>query len=794
MNNPDSANTVLIDVSEPFDTSSLFQPDDNLHSVEIDDNMVHGAFDDNDFSKETLRKALDAISAVAYHWDIKSDEIVWIGKFDSVFDKVLRENINSGRDYAALLDPDNVTSRFETVMRTRTSDRGAGVPFSIEYSIKPRGRDHDYSTWIEDHGRWFAGTDGRPAEVYGMVRKIDDRHQRDQHLRFLGNCDPLTGLMNRGRLAEALGEAIETTKNNGNSAAFLIATINNLRSVNNAYGFDVADEVVTAVARRLRNVVRGGDVIGRFSGSRFGMIMNECTTEELEVASDRFLSVVRDSVIDTSHGPVWAMLSIGAVIIPEHAKNATQAMARAEEATAIASQQPADCHVIYKPDEQASSERKLNSLCATEIVSSLKEDRFVMAYQPIADSTTGEIVYHEALLRMKASNDDDEIVAAAHLIPIAEQLGLVRLIDRSVMGLVVSALLQYPDAHIAVNVSGITATDPRWFGQLTDLLQEHREVTERMTVEITETAALNDMDQTVKFVDTLHELGCKVAIDDFGVGYTSFQNLKLLKVDKVKIDGSFIQNLSNNPDNQYFVQTLVELAKKLNIEVVAEWVENEEDASLLRNWGVDYFQGKLHGLAEIGPPWGEPVNPAEDLTGPNEELMSCELAPENTMSEISADLLDAESHNDDEYVDAFIPDLSEHQDVIETVAEENYPDEELQQPELSNDELFVADIPVDTTETDNSEAHIDLHLDMDQEVDLGSVLEPETGIVHEYDEAGDIDAATGAEKADETLDYSEMPGGSNLDDELLKLRQVIDALKSKVDANHSDDEKIAATG
>ena len=123
-------------------------------------------------------------------------------------------------------------------------DDGDGVPFQIEYKFRPEGRLGRASLWLEDHGSWFGGKDGRPVEVFGTVRRIDDRHQRDQHLSFLGNCDPLTGMMNRGRLSEALGEAMSVAAREGTVCAFLIAAINNLSVVNEAYGFEVADEVV----------------------------------------------------------------------------------------------------------------------------------------------------------------------------------------------------------------------------------------------------------------------------------------------------------------------------------------------------------------------------------------------------------------------------------------------------------------------------------------------------------------------------------------------------------------------
>ncbi len=549
---------------------------------------------------DRMRVAMEASGVATYHWNIETDEIVWSANALDVLGADPR-GFATGRSFAGLLDPDNFTSRYDTVMRSQANDDGAGVPFQIEYKFRPEGRLGRASVWLEDHGRWFGGSDGRPVEVYGTVRRIDDRHMRDQHLSFLGNCDPLTGMMNRGRMMEALGGAMSVAGRDGTSCAFVIAAINNLSVVNDAYGFEVADEVIINMGRRLRQVVRTGDAIARYSGSKFGLILNNCSEDDLTIAAERFLSVARESVIETERGPVWALLSIGALILPKHAADPNMAVARAEEALTEARKLPSDGFVIYKPSPKRASERTLNAHSATEIVRCLREERFRLAFQPVVDARTGEPAFHEALLRM--TDQAGEIVAAGHLIPIAEKLGLVRLIDRAVVQMTVAALNKYPDARLSFNVSGTTATDPRWYPQIIDILSANRDVTNRLIVEITETVALGDLRETIRFVEQLRALGCGVAIDDFGAGYTSFRNLRAMPVDVLKLDGTFCSNLSGNSDNQYFVRSLIDLARTFDIRTVAEWVETEEDAALLREWGVDLMQGNLFGEARLDPPW-----------------------------------------------------------------------------------------------------------------------------------------------------------------------------------------------
>ena len=550
-----------------------------------------------------IRQALLSVGEATYRWDIATDRLEWSANAADVLGVGNAELIGTGRGYASLLDPDNFTSRFEAVMRTSLRDEGAGVSYQIEYLFRPRGRAEETSSWLEDAGRWHAGPDGRPLHAFGIVRQIKGRHHRDPHVRVLGNCDPLTGMMNRSRMAEALGETMDTAERDGTSCAFLVATIANLAVVNDAYGYDIADEVIIAVGRRLRQVVRTGDAIGRYSGAKFGLILANCEDRDLEIAAERFLSVARESVIDTDRGPVWAMLSIGGLVLPKYADAPSLAMARAEEALAEARRLPTDGFVAFRPSAERVSVRGLNARCAAEIVAGLKEDRFTLAYQPIVDAATNEVAMHEALLRITPADGDGEASAASHLIPIAEKLGLVRLIDRRITMLAVQRLQSFPAARLSLNVSGITATDPRWYGQLTEILSEQREINDRLTIEITETVALNDLNETARFIAALRELGCSVAIDDFGAGYTSFRNIKLLNIDIVKLDGSFCKDLSANEDNQYFVRSLIDLARKFELKTVAEWVETGEDADLLKSWGVDYMQGKLFGEATLESPW-----------------------------------------------------------------------------------------------------------------------------------------------------------------------------------------------
>jgi diguanylate cyclase (GGDEF)-like protein len=550
-------------------------------------------------AQRTVR-ALALARQVSYHWDVVADLITWSANTKSVlgFDPA---QVRTGRQFAAIMDGDNFFSRYDTVLRSSQHDVGDGVAYEIEYRLRSDAKLGTASPWIEDQGRWFAGQDGSPMEALGVMRIADERHQRDQEMNFLSNCDPLTGMMNRSRMTDALGEAISVATNDKQPCAFAIVAVNNLDVMNEAYGFEVADEVIVSLGNRLRQVMRTGDGIARYSGSKFGVILNACKPEELNAALERFMRAVRDSVIETKLGPVWALLSIGAVSLPALGDNASTAIAHAEEALSEAFRLPGDGYVVFTSSTERENLRLVNARCATEIVNCLRDGLFKLAFQPVFNAKTGEVFMHEALLRMEDSSGT--LITAGHLVPIAERLGLIRLIDRAVLQLALQTLQTYAEARLSINISATTVTDPRWNAQLLDMVAAAVEPASRLVVEITETAALDNLPTSHDFVSSLRSLGCGVALDDFGAGYTSYRNLKELPISLIKLDGSFCCNLAEGGENHTFVRSMLELAHAFDLKVVAEWVDTKEDAEILSRHGVDYLQGNMLGQASIVAPW-----------------------------------------------------------------------------------------------------------------------------------------------------------------------------------------------
>jgi diguanylate cyclase (GGDEF)-like protein len=451
--------------------------------------------------------------------------------------------------------------------------------------------------WVEDTGRWFAGDDGRPCRAQGIIRIITDRYEREQHLAYLSRFDIQTGEFNRWHLTERLHETLEDAALTQIPCGFLLATIDNLGRINNAYGYDVADEVIGVIAKRLRSRMRGADVLGRFSGNKFGIILKNCAPEDIGLAADRFLSAIRDDVVMTIAGPVSVTGTIGGVSVPYHADTVDDVLARAQESLDHTKDRRPGSFIAYQPNPERETQRRANIRATDSIVTALNERRILLAFEPVVDAHSREVAFHECLLRIRRI--DGSLIPATEIIPIAERLGLSRMLDNRVLELVIAEMAAHPNLRTSLNVSASTTTDPDWWSRLEGLLRLHTGVAERLIVEITETAAIHNIDNARGFVRRVKDLGSQIAIDDFGAGYTSFRNLRHLGVDMIKIDGSFVQNLMRSDDDRNFVRVMLDLARGLKLKTVAEWVQDEQSAEMLAGWGCDYLQGEHIGLARL---------------------------------------------------------------------------------------------------------------------------------------------------------------------------------------------------
>ncbi len=473
---------------------------------------------------------------------------------------------------------------------------GERTSYACEYQLKRDGGD---GHWVEERGGWIGA--GASRRLISVIRSIETRKRRDEQLSWLAVNDELTGHLNRSHLKKALDAKIASMVSGGTAGAYLMAGIDDLGAVNSDFGFEAADKVIAEVGMRLASILGPDDCIGRVAGTKFGVIIADTDPDRLRQICVRLLNVVRESVIETKGGVIAASICLGAVSLPQQADNSNAAMTRAEAALDAAKRIGKSSWSAFTDKTDVVSMRRRNTHMSDVILTGLNERRVRLAFQPIVSDLDETPKKFECLIRMRG--DDGQNIPAPEFIPAAERLGLVHLLDRRVLELALNTLAVNPNIHLNVNISMETVKDFVWAEGYIALLRANQEFTRRITVELTETQVIDSIDASIEFVSEIKRLGCSFGIDDFGAGYTSFRNLKAMDIDILKIDGSFVTGVSSSRENQLFVRTLLDLARNFGMQTVAEWVDNEADAMLLKGLGVDYLQGFLIGKPETNPDW-----------------------------------------------------------------------------------------------------------------------------------------------------------------------------------------------
>src|ERR1700719_5341031 len=252
---------------------------------------------------------LNSVGEVAYDWRIDTDALHWGANAAAVLLLPDIAAVSTGRAYAQVLEVENAEARFDAVMRSHQRDDGRGVAYQVQYCIRPDATS-ETRLWVEDIGRWFAGPDRKPVRAHGVVRVINERYEHVRRLTYLARYDGLTGELKPHHLTEVLEDTIDEAIRLRSSCGFMLVAIDNVARINESYGFDIADQVIGAVARRIRSRMRGKDTLGRFSGNKFGLVLRDCTPDDMAVAAERLLAGVHDDMVPTSAGPIAVTVTI----------------------------------------------------------------------------------------------------------------------------------------------------------------------------------------------------------------------------------------------------------------------------------------------------------------------------------------------------------------------------------------------------------------------------------------------------------------------------------------------------
>jgi diguanylate cyclase (GGDEF)-like protein len=429
--------------------------------------------------------------------------------------------------------------------------------------------------------------------IEGSLQDITQRAKATARLQFLAENDPLTRVLNRHGIEEVFAAAMHGLAK-GQPLALAYLDLDRFKLINDLFGHVAGDEVLIQVCARVREMLAEGHDIGRVGGDEFVIVFRNTPIRTATAICRGIVDWIGSSPYQIGDKAFQVRGSIGLIEVAEHT-NAKDAMSAADRACREAKKGLQANLVVYEKNQAVFKEREEELRLIERLGTGVVPEGLFLVMQPIMSLRAPyDSLNFEILLRMRQANNS--ITSAGKIISAGENNGRSAVIDRWVM----SNTLEWLDEHYdsldrtrfaCMNLSGASLNDERFIEDAFSMLAQHGRAVGKLCVEITESVALHDLDNTRRFIDKVRDFGAKVALDDFGAGYTSFSYLKELRADTLKIDGSFVLGVSAHPANLAIVEAIVELARNLGMKSVAEWAEDLATLEALAEVGVDYVQG-----------------------------------------------------------------------------------------------------------------------------------------------------------------------------------------------------------
>ena len=538
---------------------------------------------DEDFTYIAVNKAFTHITGFAEEEVI--GKIMKVNAIQQVTDEYfddLRDNLNSNSRWHGELD----------------AIRKSGQVYPIEINIDV----------VRDN-------DGNILNYVGVFSDITFRKKAEKELLRLATVDQLTGLKNRTSFRQQIEKIISKSKKNSQHALLFI-DLDNFKRINDSLGHGIGDELLTNVAQILEEIEqKNKGVVARLGGDEFTILLQDVETwnQPAKVAQAILERFSRPLILSTAE--VVVSPSIGIVMYPENGDNAEDLLKNADTAMYYAKKKGKNTYQFYT--KQMNEQAKMRLTLESELRQAIEKDEFVVFYQPKISLQTGDITGLEALIRWR--NPNRGLVLPNEFIPLAEEVGFIIPISQKVIE---KTCLQIRDwqnrglfkGKVAVNLSAIQFYHENLWETVKNALHIAKIKADSLEFEITEGMVMEDLSHSIQQMRTLQEMGISLALDDFGVGYSSLGNLKDFPINTLKIDRSFVWDLEESERDRNLVSSIITLAHNLDIKVVAEGVENAYQASLLKEMGCEEIQGFL--FSKPVPPWeieSMLLNPKVDL-------------------------------------------------------------------------------------------------------------------------------------------------------------------------------------
>lgn len=448
--------------------------------------------------------------------------------------------------------------------------------------------------WLETHAVPMRDDNGKVTMLLGITRDITQRKKSEKHIQYMANFDILTGLPNRAKLDEQLTYLINLAKRKQNSFSLMFIDVDNFKDINDTLGHNIGDILLVELSKRLQSILREEDTLARLGGDEFILLLPECDADKAQNVAQKLLYAIQ-APFSIEEYELNVTASIGIALYPTDgldketlSKNADAAMYRTKD-------EGRNGYSFFTEEMQTITTRKLQLLNALH--HALSRNEFHIVYQPQISLKTGHIIGAEALLRWE--HPKFGTISPAEFIPIAESSGLILSIGEWVLQSATKQLKSWMESGMspiimAINLSAVQFRHPNLPELVTQILQSTKLPSRYLELELTESVAMNNPKEAISIINNLYERGIRMSIDDFGTGYSSLSYLKKFKVYKLKIDQSFVRDISTDPEDKAIVAAIISMAHSLGLQTIAEGVETTEQLDYLYELGCDEAQGHYY--------------------------------------------------------------------------------------------------------------------------------------------------------------------------------------------------------
>ncbi len=487
----------------------------------------------------------------------------------------------------SLLHPEDVATDVAAMGRLSAGEVDS---FQLEQRLLHAER---HLVWVTVNASLGRDSQGSPLYCIRQLQDIEERKRYEGELGYLVEHDPMTGLLNRRGFVRELAREMAYSRRYGSDGAVLFVDLDDFKWVNDTLGHGVGDEVISEVSRILGERLRETDALARLGGDEFAVLLPHTSSTDAQALCESLIAAVRDGCAVKLAAERSLTLSIGVNLFgrPDDQLTADDVIVEADHAMYAAKEAGKARFAIASAETNAQNASRLT--WAERVRRAVQEGLFELYCQPIVDFATDSTSQWELLLRLPG--DGGDLILPAQFLYTAERSGLILEIDRWVLGEAIKLIAQRRDGgrsiRLEVNISGRSVGDGDLLQQIERGLLETAIDPASLVLEVTETAAIANIDRARGFATTLQSLGCRFAIDDFGAGFGSFYYLKHIPFDYVKIDGEFIHNLPSSKADQLILDSIMQMSKGLGKQTIAEFVGDEETVEVLKQHGVDYGQG-----------------------------------------------------------------------------------------------------------------------------------------------------------------------------------------------------------